>query len=127
MKVLYLVEGETEEALLDALNVYGRVEPINLWQTNIDKHLRKFNWAHIYVVYDTDRVENLQRFLDNLNKLIKQKQLKGICQQTLNLEDEMAYACGISKTKLFKAFNASSANEFKTLLLKTNNLKDKLT
>lgn len=127
MQILYLVEGQTEKELLSLLNVYGKIEIFNLWETDVSKIFRKFKSdTIIYIVYDTDKCPSIIRFENNLNLLIQQKRLKGILQQTLNLEDEIAYACGLSKQQLFKAFGVSGNRNFKTSLLEINNPLQKL-
>ncbi len=124
---LIFVEGETEEHLLKQLQVIGKIQKINLWDTDVNKHLRRFKPnTLVYVVYDTDVAQsstNIDRFNNNLAILQSKKFLGGIVQQTLNFEDELVIACSqLKNTKaLFKAFNAVNANEFKSQFIKTNN------
>lgn len=125
---LIFVEGETEGHLLKKLQVIGKIQKINLWDTNVNKHLRRFKPnTLVYVVYDTDVAHssaNINRFNSNLAVLQSNKVLGGIVQQTFNFEDELVIACSELKNSkaLFKVFNAVNANEFKSQFLKASNI-----
>lgn len=128
-EIIYLVEGETEEMLFKALPLLGKTMKFNLWQKPIRKIERKFKSdTKIYVVYDTDIWDNFDLFHQNIMRLKSSKRLLGIIQQTHNLENELLFACQSVKNQkqLFKAFNAVSADEFKTNFNATTNLAYKL-
>lgn len=124
MSILIFVEGQTEEKLLKALRVLGKIQRINLWDTDIRKFVRRIKAnTKVYVVYDTDNTANIDRFNDNLSVLKKMGCLAGILQQTYNFEDELVKASSklVNKHALFNAFDASNAAEFKTRFLQANN------
>ncbi len=117
--IRFFVEGETEIALLKALGILGVKQKVNLWENDVQKILRKLKPnTTIYIVYDTDRITQYQRFLDNLKKLQYDKNITKIylLQQTKNLEDELSTACSKSKAQLQKAFKAQDDKELKSRL-----------
>lgn len=125
---LILVEGCTEEYLLQKLNVIGKIKIFNLWDKDVQKIARMFNSnTAVFVIYDTDATQsqkNIARFNTNLAFLKQGGQLKGILQQTLNFEDELVFACDELRNKktLFDTFDAVNADEFKSKFLQTTNL-----
>ncbi len=115
--ILFFVEGQTEQAVLSALNILGKTDKRNLWHIDSKKIIRllKPNTT-LYIVYDTDELSQCQRFINNLKQLDKEKKVVSLylIQQTHNLEDELVYACSISKPKLRKEFKAQNDDELKS-------------
>lgn len=127
MSYVFFVEGETEEKLVQGLHLKGRIKIANLWQNPVEKIVRTLGSQHkVIIIYDTDRIENIKRFIRNLEILNESKCLYAIVQQTNNLEDELAYACGKNKPMLFRLFDVSTAKEFKGSFMKYNNAVQKL-
>ncbi|WP_416054191.1 TOPRIM nucleotidyl transferase/hydrolase domain-containing protein, partial [Escherichia coli] len=93
---IILVEGDTEKALFqDFKTLLGypikKIVIANLWNVNINKYMPALTEnSEIIVVFDTDRIENLDRFKNNLNLLKAKKHTIHLFQQTSNFEDELA-------------------------------------
>lgn len=126
---IFICEGETEAAIINALQLHGKVVKCNLWERDIKKLIKKIN-RPVYVIYDTDIAsqKKLPCFNKNVQTLKTHTKLMGFLQQTENLEDELCRACQkISSTKqLQKHFNAAGDEELKSQLLKASNLLQKL-
>ncbi|ETD68809.1 hypothetical protein V757_09795 [Pelistega indica] len=130
----YLVEGETEKVLLDALRKAGMITPgsvhqIDCWRTNPQAILRRLprESAEVVIVFDTDRLDRLDSFCEVLRLLNNQYHVY-LVQQMPNLEGELVYSCTelTKQLDLFKAFGCSSANEFKSNFLSTSNITQRL-
>lgn len=123
---LYLVEGETEKLLIDAIkNKYlqaGKVEVINITEKLIKESLLrtiKVNTTLI-LVFDTDILgedgknhvckikENIQRIKKYNKKIISIPQYR-------NFEDEMLFSTNLKNLKDF--FKTKSDSEFKSNFL----------
>lgn len=131
---VYLVEGETEESLLEDLKkskhmMPGKIHKINCWLSNPLAILRRLpaERVEVVVIFDTDRIATLDNFCEVLRLLDKQYYLY-LAQQTPNLEGELVYSCTKLKCPqdLFKAFNCNNEDEFKHLFLRTSNRKHNL-
>lgn len=62
-RILILVEGETEEKLVKALKVIGKIRIINLWEQDISKIIPTIRVDEIYIIFDTDKIEMINRWL----------------------------------------------------------------
>lgn len=123
-KILILVEGETEEKLVKTLNIVGKIRKINLWEKDISKIIATIKEDNVVIVFDTDKVEMIQRFITNLKILEKHKIKFSLVQQSKNLEDEVIYC---SKCKRIQdVFNTQGVKEFKNEWNKCQNLDNKL-
>ena len=131
---IILVEGDTEKALFqDFKTLLGypikKIVIANLWNVNINKYMPALTEnSEIIVVFDTDRIENLDRFKNNLNLLKAKKHTIHLFQQTSNFEDELANACGVSNRKLYSCFcpKIISADNFKNEFIALRNRMMKL-
>lgn len=93
-RIIFLVEGETEQAIIKALNFLGNPIKFNLWNNDIQKILRKYSQNDIFIIiFDTDILNNITRFNENLKILKVHKFTYYLLQQTTNLEEELEYAC----------------------------------
>jgi len=105
-----LVEGETEKYLLNDFKTQlkypiKRIIKVNLWNNDIKKIVPSFTEkSDILIIFDTDRIENIQHFKDNLNLLKAKKHTIFLLQQKDNFEEEEAYASSVSIRKLLTHF-----------------------
>ena len=133
----YIYEGETEAAMIKALNLLGRKLKLNLLQAKIQTKLTTLRPGNIYLIIDMDDISQsiakdrakipscLQRLKDNIQALIKYKNCHKLflILQYYNLEDELEKACSISKKGLFKHFGAVNDSELKAKIIASQNLK----
>lgn len=132
----FFVEGECEEALIPALNIMGRIEKINcaaITPEKLKRTLPKFSSSSkktkIYIVFDTDLLtnqNNLNRFIENIKLLVKQKFSVHLLQQLPDLEGELCITFKTTLSGLYKIFNTTSKSEFKRNFINERNLKQKL-
>jgi len=122
-----LVEGETEKSLFRSLNcVTNQIIIANCWQVDPGKlirRLRRFSRkVEIFVVFDTDRLENLDRFTNCVRHLAKNCSRLYLLQQIHNLEEELIFSCDLIQNKrdLYRAFGKSSKNQFKAKFNQSN-------
>lgn len=131
---IILVEGETEKALFnDFKTLLGypikKIVIANLWNVSIKKLMPSLTEkSDILVVYDTDRIQNIDRFKENINLLKSKKHVIHLFQQTDNFEGELAFACGISNHRLYSCFcpKIISADNFKSEFIALRNRLTKL-
>ena len=135
IKYIYIIEGQTDAKLVKHLSSTSRIPSgkrkiFNLWEQNVRNLLRTFSRKdnHIYIVFDTDVLENIGRFNKNIKQLSLDKSVKTITllQQTNNLEDELVRCCNCQMRALFDSFAAEGVSQFKRKFLKVTNLNAKL-
>lgn len=121
----FLVEGDTEKALLKELRehhnlIIKEIRKFNLWNANLMSLLPmiKPNMG-VVVIFDTDTLNNINDFIRNLSLLSRRVKRLFLIQQNKNFEDELCFACNnCTQTNLFKLFaqkntNIRSVSEFK--------------
>jgi len=122
---VYLCEGETEQHLIKALKENELIEPgkpqvFNVAQRDVKKMLRKWGRERFEIVVvvdaDTGPYAASSRLAENI-EVLKKSHMPCLILQCENLEEELARCCGIVLHKLYDAFNASSASEFKEKFL----------
>lgn len=129
---LYLVEGETEKLLINAIkNEYlqaGKVEVINITQAIIKEgFLRTFKEnTTIILVFDTDILgelgkNNVCKINENIKRLKKYSPEILLIPQHHNFEAEMLFATNLKNLKDFFNTKTDSPNEFKSKFLGLNN------
>lgn len=126
---IVLVEGETEKALFkDFKSIYGypikKIVIVNLWNVGIKKFMPSLTEVNdIIITFDTDRIENLERFKENINLLLAKKHNIHLFQQIENFEDELAKACGLSNRALYSSFcpKIVSSDNFKNEFIALHN------
>lgn len=132
-KLLYLVEGESEAALIKAIkNKYiysGRVLVFNPWTKKAGNLTRNIRGKTVCIlIFDTDEYKagkaNIKLLQENLKLLEKYSEKVIVICQNETLEDELVKSCSIRKIEEF--FNLKSINEHKKRFIKTNNLSVKL-
>lgn len=107
---IILVEGETEKALLNDFKTIlkypiKRIVKVNVWNSDLKKITPSFTEpSDILVVFDTDRIENIKRFTENIKLLQSKKHKVFLLQQIDNFEAEICHASSIKKQKLLKTF-----------------------
>ena len=124
-KRIYLCEGETERHLVRALvQAYllkpGQAMVFNAVQQKAEKYLRKWGRdVQLIVIIDGDTgpYGDGSQLARNLKTLKKHAGAPGLIVQCMNLEDELARSCGITRQRLYEAFDAASASEFKQRFL----------
>lgn len=136
--VYFLVEGETEDVLIKDLKrkynfTVKAIRIINLWNTAERKIKALLNTlelknSHVFIVYDTDRVENINNFINNINIISKCSSKTFILQQNNNFEEELAYACSKSTSALYSCFcvQITSCDNFKNSFISSRNRLEKL-
>ena len=130
-KIIFLVEGETEKAVVNALNVLGNPVKFNLWDKDIKKILRRYNPKNsiFIIIFDTDILDNIARFNGNLKILKSSGFVYYLLPQTKNLEEELLYACSLPNNRqLIIHFGAQGLDDCKSIIaqLHPSVLKDKL-
>lgn len=136
--IYFFVEGETEDVLIKDLKkkynfTVKNIRIINLWNIAERKikallttlELKK---SHVFIIYDTDRTENIANFLKNINIITKYSSKTYILQQNDNFEEELAYACDKSKQLIYSCFCAqiTSCDNFKNSFIDCRNRLEKL-
>lgn len=131
--VLYYVEGEDEEKLLNTLKSEllsirpGKIQKLNVVEQSITRaRLMSIRPGTLVVlVFDTDTGN-----VDILNKNIKAlKACPAVSKiitipQVCNLEDELVRSCNIRQIK--ELLNSRNNSDFKTDIIKVTNLRNKL-
>lgn len=131
--VLYYVEGEDEEKLVNTLkNKLGAIRPGKVQKFNVVEHIitdariRTFSpGTMVVLIFDTDtgQVEILKK---NLNKLKQCSHVSEIVTipQVPNLEAELVRSCKIKN--IAELLNSKSNGEFKRDITRVTNLDRKL-
>ena len=132
-RIIYLVEGDTEKKLLEALKtgmrkIYpGRVLKCNLKQEQMTKGMfmaygEKVSFA---LVFDTD-VGGAERLAENLRLIRSLPNYFGvICiPQVVNLEDELKYACNMRD--ICTLTHSRSVSDFKRDFMRLRNVSQTL-
>ncbi len=128
---LFLVEGETEKKLMDALELLGNVKVFNIWEKDVAKILLTIKANVVYVIFDVDvitklkQINKLKQFKGNIDRLNKAKKTIYLLQQYQNFEEELIRSCNNCKT-IKDFFNCTSRDEFKSKFINCNNLEQKL-
>lgn len=139
MVAIYLVEGETEKYLIEDLKkneitISAQVVRFNLWDNDIGKLIANIppaNKGFVCIIYDTDvlyhsetnnRDALINKFKNNIKRLIDKKYNIILLQQTFNLEDELGFCCNCDITLLYKHFNVTERNKLKTAFLNTRDI-----
>lgn len=140
MNKLYLVEGETEKALLNqkisnAINIHnkdsnpniehGKIALFNPYcAPNINKVLSKCDKKTIIIlIIDSDLVED-ERFIKNIKSLSEVCNKLIILTQTNNFEDELVKICNCNKKKLYSTYGTTES-KFKNAFINSNQCIDK--
>ncbi|WP_431022580.1 DUF4276 domain-containing protein [Erwinia rhapontici] len=127
-----LVEGETEKAIFSDFKIMlkypvKKIIKANLWNNEIKKIIPLFTeQSNILVIFDTDRIENLQRFKENIKLLRAKKHSVYLLQQKSNFEEEICHASTLSHRKLLEHFcpKIVSVDNFKNeFIARKNRLK----
>lgn len=127
-RYLYLVEGDTEQKLIDVLKTEtksiraGKTRVFNLFQHDITKALLTNISPNsvIVLVFDTDLSDpNLTKFWLNVERLNKSKNVKKIMfvPQCINFESELTYSTSIRNITQF--FPTETVEQFKTQFIKS--------
>jgi len=134
--VIYICEGNTDQRLLKTLQKHfslrnGKVQIFNLWEKNFNSLFRKISPDKINticIVFDTDRLCQLNRFEQNVLQAKKAFTNVYLLAQQSNFEEELVHSCQKpSKRQLFlDMYDCSSDSEFKSCLLKDKKLNDTL-
>lgn len=127
-KIYFLVEGDDEKDFLLSVKKIGKVLKLNLWQDDVSKFISYFDKkTNIYMIYDTDCVENIEKFIENLNTLKRNSKNIYLLQQTLNFEDEMMRCFNLRRQKdLYSIFSATTLSDFKRNFRSESDLFSKL-
>ncbi|MBJ9836135.1 hypothetical protein [Citrobacter portucalensis] len=126
---IVFVEGETEKAMFnDFKTLHGypikKIVIANLWHVSINRLLPALTEkSEILIVFDTDRLENIDRFKANLKLLKSKKHSIHLFQQNDNFEKELAHACSITPRRLYSAFcpKIVSSDNFKNEFIALRN------
>ena len=126
--IYFLYEGDDEEHFLKSLKKMGKIKKLNLWQDEASKFISLFGKkVSIYIIYDTDHVGNIEKFIENLNVLKRNSKNIYLLQQTLNFEDEMMQCFNLRRQRdLYNIFSATTLSDFKHNFRTESNLFYKL-
>ena len=125
--VIYFVEGQTEKALLMALQAEkiipsGKIHIFNCWDGKVESTLRlmpKSGRVISYIVFDTDVTSRVDEFVNAVKRIADSSSKVHLLQQTRNLEEELIHACpGLKLLALHKAFRAQGGESFKNKFIK---------
>lgn len=129
----YYVEGDDDRKIVNTLKTDfqliqpGKVDKFNVVQNLLNKNRIQVlkNDTTVVLVFDTD-TSSAEILKKNIEFLQKQKPVKDvICvPQVNNLEEELVRVCSIKQVKELTGSRTDS--EFKSDILKINNLKQKL-
>ncbi|EED1400161.1 hypothetical protein JHJ27_002899 [Escherichia coli] len=132
---IVFVEGETELSLFKKMkrdNIIAVKEVVkkNFWQDRIHKYAIAIpKGSDIFVVFDSDQVEQSARFIENVKFLRSRGHRVYLFQQTSNFEEELSWCCNKSIPRLIYDFcgkKTSGVNDFKRDFIACNNSPDKL-
>lgn len=129
-KVIYLVEGENEKVIVDAIKgkyiIAGKVNRFNCLEKNVSNLIRSMNQTECVIVLDTDVLDDAQ--LKCLKTNLKTFQKRGIkvilITQDKNLEDELVRAMNIKS--ILKMYNVESLSKHKAKINKERDMLRKL-
>lgn len=128
MRKHLLYEGETEKKLLKCIGAIGKYTKFNPFENDVSRLRRLINKQDtVYLVYDSDVIHDnaVNKFKANIKQLLRTTKKLVLIQQTLNLEDELVYACASCKDhkQLYQAFNAKpvTIEKFKANFIKATN------
>ena len=127
---IILVEGETEHSLFQKMKQAKKISvksivKKNLWQENIKNYAITIpRGSELLVVFDTDDVGQFERFIGNVLFLSRRGHNVYLLQQKTNFEEELAWCCGKTITRLISEFcskKTSGINDFKRDFIACNN------
>ena len=130
--LIYFAEGETEQALINALKhdgclASGKFKKFNLWQNPIKGMIRTLDKKSTLIfIIDTDLIEEWDIFKNNI------KCLKGydycIFVQNRNLEEELVHCCAKRHLEALvrEFYGVTSIDEFKTKFAQDRQLASRL-
>lgn len=126
-----LVEGETEEHYWRSMSFLGKLKKVNLWHAKdgvIKGLLREIGRdEQVIIIADTDVLSEYQNFIKNIKILKEHCRLPLIILlQHQNFEDELCYSCNCNINALFKHFNATGIDNFKSYFIREKRLAAKL-
>ncbi|EEV5956314.1 hypothetical protein [Escherichia coli] len=133
-KIIF-VEGETEYALFQKMKQKGlikfkKIVKKNFWVDDIKKYAVNIpKNCDLIVVFDSDVIDRVDRFIQNVNYLASRKHSIFLLQQTRNFEEEIAYCCSVTLNKLIASFckcKTSGVADFKRDFISSSNPFDKL-
>lgn len=133
---IYFHEGETEENLINSLKAkkklpHGKTKKVNLWnETRVNRIIRQLSRnTVIYIIFDTDTTDNIDRFTDNIKQISKFANKVFLLPQSSNFEDEIAYCCNKTIRVLPKFIfgpKCDSITKFKKKIISEKELLTKL-
>ena len=133
MQYIFLVEGETEEKLVNSLFV-GKTKKVNLWSLphkKIGTIIRQIpqNNTRVMIICDTDQTAGHENFIKNFH-VIKEHVGKNnifLLPQTHNFEHEMLFCLNTNRKDLQEMFNkASGEQQLKKHFIEEKRLLEKL-
>ncbi|CAD6036766.1 hypothetical protein [Escherichia coli] len=132
---IVFVEGETELSLFkkmkrDKIIAVKDVVKKNFWQDQIHRYAMAIpKGSDIFVVFDSDQVEQSARFIENVKFLRSRGHRIYLFQQTSNFEEELSWCCNKSIPQLIYYFcgrKTSGINDFKRDFIACNDSPGKL-
>lgn len=134
VKILF-VEGETESSLFKKMKQANlicvkQIVKKNLWAEDIRSYALNIpKNSDVLVVFDSDEVTQIDRFVRNVNFLNKRGHVVHLLQQTTNFEEELSWCCNQSMRCLISCFcpgKTSGINDFKRDFISCTKPLDKL-
>lgn len=129
-KVIYLVEGENEKVIVDAIKgkyiIAGKVNRFNCLEKNVSNLIRSMNQTECVIVLDTDVLNDAQlKCLGNNLKVFHKRGIKVVLiTQDNNLEDELVRSLDI--TSILNMYDVESLAKHKRRVNKERDMLRKL-
>lgn len=133
MNYIFLVEGETEEKLINSLFI-GQIRKVNLWSLpnkkigTITRPIPQNN-TRVLVICDTDQTASYENFIKNFHEIKRHVGKSNIIllPQVKNFEHEMLFCLNVKRKELYEMFNnASGDQQFKKHFIAERRLCEKL-
>lgn len=127
---MIFVEGETEKSLFENMRrmrviAVRTIVKRNLWRESIKNYAITIPKGNdIFIVFDSDEVEQSARFIENIKFLKKRGHRVYLLQQKENFEQELAWCCELTVKQFISAFcskEKSGINDFKRDFIACNN------
>lgn len=132
-KILYLVEGDTEEYIIKQLKntdlISGSIEVWNICQKKVKNIVRRLTDRTIVIIvtdldiHRNNSFNNYTLLAENLKEIRNNSKKVFLISQKDNLEDEIMTACNLNKNALLNILKVKSLTEFKSELIRCGNFK----
>lgn len=129
-KIQYLVEGENEQAIINAIKgefiISGKVDVFNCLEKNVSLKIRTIKAPECIIVIDIDVLSKAHKdcLITNANKLQKSGKKVTIISQNRNLEEELIRASNLDG--ILNMYNVDTIEKHKSKLNKDRDVRSTL-